>query len=217
MQKFPEDLVKLLEEYEGQDDTTQIEIHPKPGDQNTSYVVLTACKRHYNLIHQFYKTINRRHDVEMTKLGEAIQVNNSKPKVAYHQKLLPTSLGLVFFEVEGENKRRGPFRICVKLFSYQTEQISSLKEFTCGSQHDWFRHVYLFEEMETKTIPCDHIDHLLAILNNKFLLLWMYDKSIVVKLEKPDEVLHECNFRSNVEWKPIILDVGLNDSISSKN
>ena len=71
-------------------------------------------------------------------------------------------------------------------------------------------HIYLMEAKEKETIPCDQMDDLLDILNNKFVLLWMFrngDKVQVIKLDKPDEILHECEVYPNPYWQPIVLDV----------
>jgi hypothetical protein len=54
----------------------------------------------------------------------------------------------------------------------------------------------MFEQIVKETIPCQKVDDLLDVLNNKFLLLWMYDRGTkvqVIKLSKPDEILFESN------------------------
>jgi len=119
--------------------------------------------------------------------------------------------------VDGE----GPFTISLQILWFETEKIETLKEFTCGEKGDKkFRHAYLFGELEVKTIPCRHKDDLLAILNNKFLLLSMRDeedndKVQVIKLDKPDQILHQCEVHPNLEWQPIVLDASQNDSSRS--
>jgi hypothetical protein len=101
---------------------------------------------------------------------KTILVNESKPAEAWHQKMYPTDLGLVFFSIQGENEW-GPFKILVKLFEYQTEKILDIKEFSYGSKGDEFHHIYMFEQIVKETIPCQKVDDLLDVLNNKFLLL----------------------------------------------
>ncbi len=88
-----------------------------------------------------------------------------------------------------------------------------------GSKSDNFRHIYMLEDIEKQTIQCERMDDLLAILNNKYLLLWMddlnYDSKVqIIKLDKPDEVLYECDVPPNTLWQPILLDFDKNISSS---
>ena len=61
--------------------------------------------------------------MEMIKTGEVILANISRPSMAYHQKLHPTNLGFVFFAAEGNDGKKGPFTIFVKIFLFSTEEI----------------------------------------------------------------------------------------------
>lgn len=124
--------------------------------------------------------------MEMTKIGEDILVNSSEPRYAYHQKMYPTSIGLLFFQ----NASKGRFfLISVKIFLYKTAEIKTIKEFSCESYR--VNHIYLFEEKEKETIVCKDMDDLVSILNNKFLLLWIDTSAKVIKLDRPDKVLFE--------------------------
>lgn len=152
----------------------------------------------------------------MVKTEEEILVNKSEPVCAWHQKMYPTDLGLVFFSIQGE---KGPFKILVKLFEYQTEKILDIKEFSYGSRGDWFRHIYMFEQIVKETIPCQKVDDLLDVLNNKFLLLWKNDgadKVQVIKLNKPDKILFESNIALEPRKQPILIDLDQNIASSSK-
>jgi hypothetical protein len=133
--------------------------------------------------------------------------------------MYPTDLGLVFFSIQGEKK--GPFKILVKLFEYQTEKILDIKEFSYGSKGDPFRHIYMFEQIVKETIPCQKVDDLLDVLNNKFLLLWKKDnergpKVQVIKLSKPDEILFESNIKPEPRKQPILIDLDQNIANFSK-
>ena len=91
---------------------------PDPKDKNVFFAALTGCKLEEELRIQFYKiTLTPGHDkIEMVKTGQDIVSKNWYPFKAYHQKMYLTSLGFIFFQGEGENGLRGPFRISVKLF-----------------------------------------------------------------------------------------------------
>ena len=111
-----------MKKYTGITKTTQTEMSPDPNNKNIYFVALTGCKYEEELTIQFYQiTITPGHaKIEMVKIGEDINANNSRPIMAYHQKMYLTSLGFMFFRVGAENGRKGPFRISVKLFSFQT-------------------------------------------------------------------------------------------------
>lgn len=73
-------------------DTSQIEIYPNPAEHNSAFVVLTICKFTEKLTHHIYKIWFRSLEkIEMKSIGEFILANSSRPYVAYHQKLHPTS------------------------------------------------------------------------------------------------------------------------------
>ena len=109
------------------DDTTQIEMSPDPKDKNINFVALTGCKYGKELCIQFYKiNITPGHGkIEMVKRGQDILANNGNPYCAYLQKMYLTSLGFIFFQVEGLGSRS--VRISVNLFSFRTEEIVTLK------------------------------------------------------------------------------------------
>ena len=93
MYSLPKYLIKVLKEHKGGHDTSQIELYPKPGDNNIDYAVVNVCKNQEELNYHIYKIINGIHaeNMEIIKIGEVILANNSYPIVAYHQKLHPTN------------------------------------------------------------------------------------------------------------------------------
>ena len=113
--------------------------------------------------------------MDVFQIGMDIKVNNSRPRVAWHHKIYPTDLGFLFFVIEAEYGRKGPFKIQLKIFEYQTEKISTVKEFKCGNDEDELLHIYLLEGIEGATISCHKMDDLINILDKKFVCLWMQE------------------------------------------
>ena len=153
---------------------------------------------------------------------DIIQISKSYPLSAWHHQIYRNDLGLVFFKIDGEE---GPFKIQVQLLEYETDEISTIIEFSFGTEEDVVYHVYMFEKMENSCISCETIDDLRTILKNHYVCIWMYndrnykrDKIQIVKLDQPDQILYEISSRGLYEYcQPVLLDIGLNDIVSFKN
>lgn len=76
--------------------------------------------------------------MKLEKVGEVIEGTKCSGYFSWHQELHPTEVGLLFFKAKGENKNEdddvlGPFTISVELFEYETEAVTTLKEFAYGA------------------------------------------------------------------------------------
>ena len=142
---------------------------------------------------------------------------------AWHQDVRPTEVGLLFFKVSGENKTEegevtGPFTISVELFEYETEAVSTLKEFSYGADDQQLNHVYLPETLKKAAIPCGSKDDLIEYLDKSYVLLSgekcdedYTDVLDVIKLGDPATILYNSTNRPYFYWQTIVLDIGPDD------